>query len=217
MNDNGKLISFIDSRVGYWLRAAAMATAPSGAGPLAAWVVSLLEIRPSDRILELGCGPDMLMKSILKAHKNVLVAAVDPSFPLVEDAWRRNARAVKHGRAMLINTSIDHGLPAFVVPFTKVVGVNPQVFAARPLESLKAVRTVMAPCGKIVLAVQPAGSDATVADARGLAKELCHHLAAAGFAALSLSEKGLQPAPAVCVTGLNPGNAPATTNANKQK
>lgn len=213
MNHISKLISFLGSRVGYWLGAAELATAVDGSGRLAAWVISLLEIQPADRILEIGCGPDMVMKSILKAHKHTLVAAVDPSALLIEQAWQKNARAIKQGRAMLIQAAISHGLPAFSVPFTKVVGVNPAVLTDQPVESLKAVRAAMAPRGKIVLAVQSADKDATDADARRLAKEIRQRLAAAGFVSLWLSEKN-RPAPASCVTAINPAIASSAPPGN---
>lgn len=206
MNRTDKVLSFLTSHLVYWLRVAELVTATPGAGPLAAWLISLLEIHPAERILEIGCGPEMIMKSILKADKQALVAAVDPSAILVEEAWQRNFWYVRQGRAMLIRTTISTGLPTFSAPFTKVVGVNPTALTEQPVDSLKAIRSVMAQRAKIILAVKSTDKDASVADARRLAKELRQHLAAAGFVSLSLIEKDLRPAPAACVTGINPAN-----------
>jgi len=59
------------------------------------WVLALLEIRPGDAVLEIGCGPGAAMKRIVKTRKDVFVVGVDASEEAVEEAWRKNARAIK--------------------------------------------------------------------------------------------------------------------------
>lgn len=199
----GKIIAGLAGRVDYWLRAAELATA-TGGGALAAWVISQLEIRAADRILEIGCGPDMVMKNILKAHKDVFVAAVDHTPALIEQTWRKNARAIGGGRAMLIQTDAARGLPAFAVPFTKAVAVNAAILAERPAETIKTMRSAMVPRGKIVLAFEP-GDNGT--DLRRLGREFRSQLAAAGFTSLWVNERTGGPASAVCITGLSPAPA----------
>lgn len=85
------------------------------------WVIALLDIRPGDTILEIGCGPEAAMKRILKTRKNVSVVGVDALETAIEQAGRKNARAIRAGRAMLVRTDIARGLPAFAAPFARAV------------------------------------------------------------------------------------------------
>lgn len=171
------------------------------------WVLTLLEIQPGDRVIEIGCSPVSAMRRILRVQRQVYVVGVDVSEAAVMLAGEKNARAIRQGRAMLIQTDIAGGLPAFAAPFTKAVAVNAGNFWGRPVATLAAVMTVMAPGGKIAVAIQPQEKEATDADALRLGKELRSHLSAAGFASVRLTEKALPPAAAVCVTGVVPAGA----------
>jgi cyclopropane fatty-acyl-phospholipid synthase-like methyltransferase len=168
------------------------------------WVIALLEIRPGDTILEIGCGPGAAMKRILKTRKNVFVVGADASGEAIGEAWRRNARAIKAGRAMLVRTDIARGLPAFAVPFARAVAVNAALPDDKAADILKAVRKALAPGGKIAVAVRPPEKEASEAYVRLLGKELRRQLEAAGFATVRLHEKTLVSSAAVCVTGVNP-------------
>ncbi|MDT8901998.1 SAM-dependent methyltransferase [Anaeroselena agilis] len=168
------------------------------------WVLAQLDIRPDDAILEIGCGPDAAMKRILKAHKGVFVVGVDASADAVGEAWRKNARAVRAGRAMLVQTDITRGLPAFAAPFARVVAVNAPLPDDRAADIFKAARAAMAPGGKLAVAARPPEKEASEAYVRLLGKEIRRQLEAAGFATVRLHEKTFGSSAAVCVTGVNP-------------
>ncbi len=169
------------------------------------WVIALLDLRPGDSILEIGCGPAAAMRRILKTRRDVTVVGADDSAAAVDAAWRRNARAVRTGRAMLLQADITGGLPAFKAPLTRAVAVDVALSPARWAAVLQAVRAALVPGGKIALAALPRAKDATAADALRIGKELRGHLAAAGFTAVKLHEKTLHPAAAVCATAVVPG------------
>ncbi len=168
------------------------------------WVIALLDVRPGDSILELGCGPAAAMPRILKTCKGVFVVGADASAGAIGQAWDKNARAVRSGRAMLVHTDIAHGLPSFEVPFARAVAVNNALPDERAAAALKVVRRAMAPGGKIAVAVQPRDKEATEADARRIGKVVRRQLEAAGFATVRLHEKVLASGAAACVTGVNP-------------
>jgi cyclopropane fatty-acyl-phospholipid synthase-like methyltransferase len=168
------------------------------------WVIALLEIQPGDTILEIGCGPGAAMKRILKTRRNLFVAGVDPSEAAVEHAWRRNARAIRAGQAMLVQTDIARGLPAFAVPFARAVAVNAAFLDDKATDILKVVRKTLAPGGKIAVAVCPPEKETSEAYVRLLGKEIRRQLEVAGFATVRLHEKILDSSAAVCVTGMNP-------------
>jgi cyclopropane fatty-acyl-phospholipid synthase-like methyltransferase len=168
------------------------------------WVIALLDLRSGDSVLEIGCGPGAAMRRILKKHRDISVVGADDSAAAVDAAWRRNARAVRKGRAMLLQADIAGGLPAFRTPLTRAVAVDVVLPPERWVAVLRAVRAALAPGGRIALAAMPRAKDATAADALLIGKDLRSHLAAAGFAAVKLHEKTLYDSPAVCVTGVVP-------------
>ncbi len=170
------------------------------------WVLALLEIRPGDTVLEIGCGPRAAMKRIVTTYKDVFVVCVDASEEAAGEAWRRNARAIKAGRAMLVRTDIARALPAFAVLFARAVAVNAAIPDDKAADILKVVRKSLAPGGKLAVAVQPPEKEASEAYVRLLGKDLRRQLEAAGFATVRLHEKTLGSAAAVCVTGVNPKN-----------
>lgn len=209
MDNTGKLLSALADLLGYWLRAAGLATAFGLRGPLAAWVLGQLALRPADRVLELGCGPDMVMKAILDAHKTVFVAAVDQDPERIARAWRQNTRAIAAGRAMLIQTGTAASLPAFASPFTKAVAVNAAGLADQPAAVLEAMRAALAPGGQIVLVFQPADQEDGL---RLIGKEFHQHLVAAGFTSVQISERPAQPGAAVSISGVVPSGAGDAAN-----
>src|SRR5579862_9375862 len=60
------------------------------------WVFSLLDLKPQERVLEIGFGPgtDLQRASRMAAF----VAGVDHSDVMVKQASRRNAAAIREGR-----------------------------------------------------------------------------------------------------------------------
>src|SRR5713226_4294287 len=62
------------------------------------WIVQLLDIQPTDHILEVGCGPGLALQGFAARAKEGHVAGIDASPIMVEQARRRNAAAIKAGR-----------------------------------------------------------------------------------------------------------------------
>src|SRR6266545_4288770 len=58
-----------------------------------AWVSDLLEIGPTDRVLEVGFGPGVVIQRLAKLTTSGQVAGIDPSREMVEQARARNAAA----------------------------------------------------------------------------------------------------------------------------
>ncbi|MFC3998829.1 class I SAM-dependent methyltransferase [Nocardiopsis sediminis] len=76
---------------------------------LLAW----LDVRAGTHVLEVGCGPGVLVE-LLTRRPDVRVTAVDPSAEMVAMAQRRNARAVRRGRVHIhpgdaAATGVDDG------------------------------------------------------------------------------------------------------------
>lgn len=57
------------------------------------WVVSLMEVQPNDRILEIGFGPGVAIEKLSYLVTTGFVAGIDASEIMVRQARKRNARA----------------------------------------------------------------------------------------------------------------------------
>jgi hypothetical protein len=93
-------------------------------------------------------------------------------------------------------------LPGFGGKFDRVYTINSAGFWKAPLESLTALRGVMAPSGKIAIAEQPRMKGATVADASTASEKYTRLLEQAGFTGIRTEILELDP-PAACVIGVN--------------
>src|SRR5215469_11461900 len=76
------------------------------------WVVSLLDVQPADRGLEIGFGPGIAIQTLSRTAPGGLVYGIDRSEVMVRQATRRNNTAVRAGRVRLSCGSVA-SLPAF--------------------------------------------------------------------------------------------------------
>ena len=67
------------------------------------WALSYLDIRPTDRVLDVGCGGGMAIKLIAQSAVHGFVAGVDHSPEMVEQARRRNAAAIRAGLVEIVH------------------------------------------------------------------------------------------------------------------
>src|ERR671922_1026964 len=72
------------------------------------WAVELLAVEPTDRILELGCGPGVAIAALATRATRGLVVGVDHSEVMIRQARRRNAAAIRAGRVRLIHEPVEH-------------------------------------------------------------------------------------------------------------
>src|SRR5262245_18253427 len=63
------------------------------------WVVSLLEVRPTDRVLEVGFGPGIAIAELSRhVGDGGHISGIDHSSVMLRQASRRNASAIAAGR-----------------------------------------------------------------------------------------------------------------------
>ncbi len=67
----------------------------------AAWVIELLHVQPSDKVLEVGFGPGVGIQLLTSSASAGYVVGVDPSKEMVAQATTRNKQAIESGRADL--------------------------------------------------------------------------------------------------------------------
>jgi SAM-dependent methyltransferase len=161
------------------------------------WVVSLLDIRPADRVLELGFGPGVAIAALARAGA-AHVYGVDHSGVMLRQASKRNAAAIRAGRVTLIKASADQLPPGLDGPFDAILAVNSLGFWPAPGQRLAELRRRLAPGGRLAIASQPRCPGATADTSARAARETEALLTEAGFTHLSTKILALSP-PVACV------------------
>jgi SAM-dependent methyltransferase len=161
------------------------------------WVVSLLDVQPADRVLEIGFGPGLAIAALARAGASQVCGA-DHSAVMVRAAARRNAAAIRAGRVTLIQASAQALPGALGGPFNAILAVNALAFWPAPAERLAQLRRRLAPGGRVAIASQPRCPGATADTSRAAADQLTELLTEAGFTQLSAQFLPLSP-PVACV------------------
>jgi SAM-dependent methyltransferase len=168
------------------------------------WAVQLLDVQPEDRVLELGFGPGVAIRELAKRANQGLVCGIDHSDVMVHQATRRNRAAVRAGRVELrLGSATD--IPNYAAPFDKILAVNSLMFWEDPVERLRDLRSRLRVAGRIAIAYQPRGPQASAEFAERAGQEIAEQFKEAGFVDVRVERLELKPTPAVCVLGENPG------------
>jgi ubiquinone/menaquinone biosynthesis C-methylase UbiE len=166
------------------------------------WAVSLLDVQPTDRVLEIGFGPGVAIAELARRATRGKVYGVDRSEVMVRQAGRRNAAAIRASRVQLIHAAVDQ-LPSFDEPLDAILAVNTVGFWPDPAERLRRLRRLLRPGGRIALASQPRCPGATRDTTVRAAEELQDLLTQAGFTDIRVETLDLGP-PVACVLAANP-------------
>lgn len=175
-----------------------------------AWIVQLLDIQPADHILEVGCGPGLAIQGFAARAKEGLVAGIDPSPIMVEQARKRNAAAIKAGRVE-IQQGEASTLPYPDASFDKVVAVHVIYFWSDAVVTLQELRRVLQPGGVVAIGFllkehQPRVTQKafaqTGATLYSVAEDVAALLAAAGFTQIRVEmQRGFRGRPGCCALG----------------
>ena len=144
------------------------------------WVVSLLDVQPTDRVLEVGFGPGMAIAELARRASQGHGYGIDHSDATVRPTRKRNAAAIRAQRVTLLHTSVDP-LPHFDKPLDAIVAVNSLGFWPHPTQQLSELRGLLRPGGRIVLASQPRCVGATADTTARAGRNLHDRLSQAGF------------------------------------
>ena len=168
-----------------------------------AWAVSLLDVQPDDRVLEIGFGPGLAIVQLSRLAPEGYVCGIDHSALMLRQASRRNADGIRRGAVDLRLASVD-ALPAFDAPFDKILAVNAIMFWPESDARLEELRRLLRPGGLIAVAHQPRGPGATDETSAAKGREIAAALARAGLSDVRVETLRLKPA-VVCALGVNGG------------
>jgi ubiquinone/menaquinone biosynthesis C-methylase UbiE len=164
------------------------------------WTIELLEIKPDDRVLEVGFGPGMSIELVSNLAYRGFVAGIDHSEVMVRQATKRNTQAIRGGRVALHHGSVSK-LPVFGTPFDKIFSINSIHFWNDSTQQLRELHRLMRPGGIIAVTLQPRSREATDDMAKQIGEEIITKLQTAGFSRCRLEIRKMKPVSAACAIG----------------
>src|SRR5215213_4862050 len=162
------------------------------------WAVDVLEVRPADHLLEVGCGHGVAVSLVADRLTTGTISAIDRSPKMIEMATRRNREHIEAGRAVLEAIALgdaDLGDRRF----DKIYAFNVAPFWLQPETAFGAVRQHLAPDGAFYLFWDARHS--APERAGDLGNELADRLREGGFSVDRVLVEDLRPVPAVCAIG----------------
>lgn len=161
------------------------------------WAVDMLDVRPDDRVLEIGCGHGVAVTLVGERIDGGRITAVDRSRTMVDAATKRNRELVASGRATLLATTLEQaGLGAG--GFDKIFAVNVAALWREPDAMRLLARDLLAPGGTLAVFSQPP-SWRDRGEARAFGDRLAERLRGSGFAVEDVVVADVEPVPAVGV------------------
>jgi ubiquinone/menaquinone biosynthesis C-methylase UbiE len=111
-------------------------------------IVDELDLRPDDRVLEIGCGHGVAATMICDRLDGGTLTAIDRSAKMIESARRRNAGHVKSGKAEFLVTSVESA-DLGDRRFDLVVAIRVGLFHREPERARALVEPWLAPGGRV--------------------------------------------------------------------
>ncbi len=154
-----------------------------------------MDIRPTDRVLEIGCGHGVAVTLVCEEISGGSVLGIDRSATMIEMASRRNADHVAAGLATFQTASL-HEAKLDGARFDKVLAIHVPVFLrGKPDRELDIVRDHLAPDGELFLSYQPLDSSHIKSTVDNLTDVLVRH----GFAVSTCHEEALPSGRTMCL------------------
>lgn len=130
----------------------------------AQWTISLLDIQPHNRILEIGFGPGVSTQIVSEKASKGFVAGIDHSKTMVQAASQRNADAIQSGRMELKHGEVS-SLPYPDESFDIVFSLHSIYFWQNPVDCLRELKRVLKTDGLLAITIQPKDKWKPVVDA----------------------------------------------------
>jgi cyclopropane fatty-acyl-phospholipid synthase-like methyltransferase len=162
------------------------------------WAVELLDVQPTDAVLEIGFGPGVAIAALAERVSDGRVVGVDRSPVMLRQARRRNSASIKAGLVQLHLAPVEHLPSDFGGPFDKLLAINTVGFWGDAGAALADLAGRMRHGGRVALVSQPRRRGASAETTVAAGHELASYLRAAGFSDIHCETLDLHP-PAVCV------------------
>ena len=157
------------------------------------WAADLLEVKPKDSVLEIGCGVGLLVAEVAKRLDGGAVTAIDKSGPMLEKARKRNQLAMEQGLVKFCHVTFLGFFERSAV-FDKIVAFNVNFFWHNPEAELKRIKSLLKTGGRLYVFHQsPFEIDEQAAG------PVTENLLANGFEVKDIVFKKMHPTSAFCI------------------
>lgn len=128
--------------------------------PETVWTISLLDLKPTDQVLEPGFGAGRAIELVAAQATSGHVSGIDHSQVMVRAASRRNARAINVGRVTLYHGDLTT-LPFADNQFDKIFTIQTLYFWSDPPRILAEIFRVLKPGARLVVTLSTGKIDTT--------------------------------------------------------
>jgi len=111
-------------------------------------IVNELHIKPTDRVLEIGCGQGVAGTFICKQLTTGLYVGIDRSEKMINAASRRNQRFVEESKAQFVLQELEN-LDLGTQQFDIILAVRVRLFYSEPDHARQIVEKYLAPQGTL--------------------------------------------------------------------
>ncbi len=118
------------------------------------WTISLLAIKPTDSILEIGFGAGRAIELMAAQAPSGYIAGIDLSHAMLHTASSRNAKAIKAGLVELKYGDVA-ALPFQDQQFDKLLSIHSLYFWPERADIMKELARVLKPGGMLALTLSP--------------------------------------------------------------
>lgn len=109
-------------------------------------IVNELHIKPTDRVLEIGCGQGVAGTYVCEQLTTGFYLGVDRSQKMIDAATRRNQHFIDEGKARFLLQELE-SLELGEQKFDKILAVRVRLFYSEPERARKLVEKYLAPHG----------------------------------------------------------------------
>jgi SAM-dependent methyltransferase len=160
------------------------------------WALSLLAVKPMERILEIGFGPGITAgKAAANARE---VVGVDRSALMLRQAAKRNKELIEKGKLKLMLGTVESLAPE-LGSFDKIYSMNVVHFWREPVAVFRTLRSLLRPGGLLLTGYMPRQTGAKDEDAVQKGRQIEDWLRAAEFRQVRTETRIMKPVTVVAV------------------